>query len=239
VTGVNPRILGLGIFLFFFGRDGLATHRFETAHGCAEPTVNAADELAESEPAETSLKELMTRAQAGSREAFSELWGRLERFVHSRCLLVVRNSHDAQEVAQDVALSAWKYRDQCRHSVHGWIRAIAYQKSLTRIGARIPMRSLNVRTDKGVAPIDLIPDPGLNPEERALLGEMQKVANDAIENLSDEFGYRTVARLFYTEGLSLKEIAERHNRPIGTLTRQLSQIRERVAAPLAQFAEIH
>ncbi len=190
------------------------------------------------EPPESALDPLMVRAQQGDRKAFEELWARLQPAVLNRCFSVLKNWEDAQEIAQDVALVAWQKRRECHSNVLGWVRATAFRKSLNRYNREKHTKiSLNkpLTGDDGDSPLDLLTGYELKPEEKLLIEETRAEVRAAVVQLSDKFGIRTVAELFYFEGMTIKDIAEQVNRPIGTVKRQLYQVRKKLAQPL----EVH
>ena len=76
---------------------------------------------------------LVEEARRGGREAFAELVRRHERRVHGVVLRMAGNRSDADDLAQEVFLTAWKAIGSFRSgsSFYTWLYRIAVNTSLT------------------------------------------------------------------------------------------------------------
>ena len=72
-------------------------------------------------------KTLIFRARAGDEQAFADLVGRYHAFVYGVVIGIMKNSHDAEEVVQDVFVNAYcglpKLEDTTK--LKGWLAEIA------------------------------------------------------------------------------------------------------------------
>jgi RNA polymerase sigma factor (sigma-70 family) len=141
---------------------------------------------------------------------------------------LTRNDQDAEDVAQEACLRAFKYwrsfsgRD-CRswllkivrNTFYSWLRQRSTQPVLTDDG----------ETDDTA---DNIPDP-----ESALIQNADRdMLRAALEDLAVEF--REVIVLRELEGLSYKEIADIAGVPIGTVMSRLARARKRLQSYLTK-----
>jgi RNA polymerase sigma-70 factor (ECF subfamily) len=147
-----------------------------------------------------SPEELAARAQEGSAAAYGELVSRFQDRLY--CFLLRRTAceSDAEDVAQETFLRAWRriglYRPTSRFST--W---------LFTIGARLA--SSHRRTVARRASLRPPADPlqAADPGAGSLRNERRSRVWDVVERtLGDD--QRTIVWLRYSEGLSMKEIAE-------------------------------
>lgn len=174
------------------------------------------------------LEALLLRLARGDEEALEVLYRALAPRIYSLLLRILESREEAEEVLQDTFLKlcreAWRY-DPGRGDPTTFAYAIARNLALSRLRRR---RRLPPRAD-------LDPD---DPEgdREAALGfqegghEDRVVAKQALESLSPE-ERRLLEEAFYL-GLSHRELAQRHNLPLGTvkarIRRALLKLRERL-----------
>jgi RNA polymerase sigma-70 factor (ECF subfamily) len=166
---------------------------------------------------------LLSRAQAGEREAFCELARQHEVRLYRQAFGLCRNQHLAEDLAQETLLEAWKslarYNNACRFST--WLYSILlhrHQKSLRQ-------RSRVLRLDDCAPPASAA-DPA---ETAARSDEAEKLRAD-IEALPEDA--REVIRLRFFTGASLSEISIALGIPLGTaksrLHHALLRLREKI-----------
>lgn len=149
----------------------------------------------------------------GSREALSEcyrLWGPLVMGIASRSL---GSRQDAEDVTQQVFVSAWQSRGTLRPSesaLPAWLIGIARR----RVADEYARRARAARTSNAVAANRLDGSEGQGREavdrvvDRVLLRE-------AVDQLSEP--RRTVLHLAYVEDRTQEDIAKQLDLPLGTV----------------------
>jgi RNA polymerase sigma-70 factor (ECF subfamily) len=163
--------------------------------------------------------ELITRAQNGERNAFSELVR-----IHAQGVLNViyrmcGNMQIAEDAAQETFIQAWlhllSYRP--RTSLRNWLYRIAVNTATDML-----------RKEKRVLPTAVedfyLTDPGPGPE--ALFSQAEQAALVQKAVLSLPHASRAVLVLREYEGLSYHEIADALDIPVGTVMSRLNYSRK-------------
>jgi len=150
---------------------------------------------------------LVEEARRGGREAFAELVRRHERRVYALVFRMVRDQADADDLAQEVFLTAFKSiaSFQRGSAFYTWIYRIAVNRSLTFLKKR------RREKDRSEFREDLSVDgPGrdavFSPEARSALNELRGRISEAVDALPDHF--RASFVLVAGQGLSHAEAAE-------------------------------
>lgn len=176
----------------------------------------------------TATAALVERAQDGDRDAFGLLVEQFHRTVYAVCLGRLGNPSEAMELTQDVFLHIMKRLDQLREPERfaGWIRQVAVRMAINRATRRVPPSSVESEVLEGASvslgrndPLDHL----INRERSTRLWE----GLNRLKTLD-----RETLVAFYIQGLSLMEIAEQTDAPIGTIKRRLHTARKRLKAEL-------
>jgi RNA polymerase sigma-70 factor, ECF subfamily len=161
-------------------------------------------------PGEESDPSLVSRMARGDRSALSELYARHAPRLLALTVGILRDRTEAEDVLHDVFLEVWKnaatYAEE-RGTVSAWLSLRARSRAIDRRRSPRHARSVSLEAS-GQAPGV---DPGLDP---ARIGDHERLAR-ALSALSSE--EREVILLGYFEGLSSSEIAERIQKPLGTV----------------------
>ena len=180
--------------------------------------------MAEPELAEVSA-DLSQRLSAGSAEALAEIFARWSTLVHSIAYRALGDHHDAEDVTQQVFVSAWRGRDSLRpgpDALPGWLVGITRHRIADVGGPGVRARGATGgggppagpgggRNTQTVAA-------GLDPaeathEEGDLVGRL--FVAHALDSLGEPRG--TVLRLALIEDRPHDEIARRLDLPLGTV----------------------
>lgn len=169
---------------------------------------------------------LVLRAQQGDRVAFGQLVEQFQRTVYSVALARLGNASEAMELTQEVFLHVMGRLDQLREPERfaGWLRQVTVRMAINRATRRVPPSSIDDEVLDGVAVHRDEPLDELIARERARrlwegLNQLKVLDRD-------------VLIAFYIRSLSLIEIAEELDVPIGTIKRRLHTARKRLKVQL-------
>jgi RNA polymerase sigma-70 factor (ECF subfamily) len=163
--------------------------------------------------------ELVTRAQAGDRNAFSELVRIHARGVQNVVFRMCGDMHIAEDVSQETFIQAWLrlpfYRPGA--SMQNWLYRIA-------INTAIDMFRKEKHTHPHAVEDLNLADPEPGPETMAASSERAQMIQGAVLALPD--ASRAVLVLREYQGLSYQEIAEALDIPVGTVMSRLNYARK-------------
>ena len=166
---------------------------------------------------EIDVERCLTRAAEGDQRAFAELYDATAPRVFGLVLRILVDRSQAEEVAQEVFLEAWrnaKRFDATRGAAISWLLQIAHARAVDRVRASQAQRDRDARIgvrDTAV-PVDLV-------AEQAEVSLESARARRALAELSD--AHREAIELAYFGGLTQTEIAERLGAPLGTVKTRL------------------
>ena len=151
---------------------------------------------------------------AGDEEAIRTVYARYGRPVYSMGLRILGSAEAAQELTQDVFLTAWRKAarfDPARGRLSTWLMTIAHNLAVDRLrrehGVRKPTLVLT----------DEVPEIAGTDEEDAILE--RDAALRAIEVLTD--AERMLLGRAYFRGMTAREISEADGIPLGTVKTRL------------------
>lgn len=145
------------------------------------------------------------------------------------------NDQDAEDVAQEALMKAFRFHNGLRGDARPWLLAIVRNTAFTWLRRNRPRELLDL-ADDAVAEIE---DASPGPEQQ-LIGKRDTArVRASIERLRPE--YREVIVLRELEGLSYREIAEVAGVSMGTVMSRLSRARHRLADLLGALpdTEVH
>lgn len=150
----------------------------------------------------------------GDPDAVRALYARFGRPVYSLGLRLLGTRESAEELTQDVFLTAWRKAarfDASRGRLSTWLMTIAHNLAVDRL-----RRETGV-TRPTLVLVDEVPDaPGVDEEGLVL---ERDAAVRALSSLSDA-ERRLLARAYF-RGLTAREIAEADGIPLGTVKTRL------------------
>ncbi len=183
---------------------------------------------------------LVRRAQAGERAAYDLLVLKYQHKVVKLVMRYTRNPADAEDVAQDSFIKAYRALPQFRgdSAFYTWLYRIAINTAKNALAARDRnpvMAQIELQdSDDGPDLVNRLKDPD-TPEGLALTEEIRGTVNAAIDALPEDL--RTAIVLRELEGLSYEEIAAAMDCPVGTVRSRIFRAREAIDRRLREVFE--
>jgi RNA polymerase sigma-70 factor, ECF subfamily len=187
------------------------------------------------EPAQSSMMQraddldLIHRLKAGDDDAMRDLYARYGQRLYVYALRLMNDPAAAEDVTQNALITAWRtvgsFRGEGR--LIAWLLGIVHHTAMKSI--RDVPTVLDPSTEENV------PDRQPSPQEQAEGREMKRWVRDGLASLSLE--HRTVLELVFYQGLSLNEVAEVLDCPLGTVKSRLSYARQHLRGVLTRMEE--
>jgi RNA polymerase sigma-70 factor (ECF subfamily) len=155
----------------------------------------------------------------------SESWDWDE--VHRLCLRFAfryaKNRAEAEDIAQDATLRAWRKRDSLRNSEarKSWLGTIVRNEALREFARKRP------------APSDTIEVAYGSDDERVLATVERADLHAALDRLNQRD--RQLVRLRYDEDMTQEAIAHRLGIPLGTVKVRLHRVRAKLRREIGTF----
>jgi RNA polymerase sigma-70 factor (ECF subfamily) len=170
---------------------------------------------------EVSDAQLIERVRANDLSALGGLFDRYYTQVYRAAVAITQDSAVAEDIAQDCFLKVHRYANRIDTNLPlaPWLYRVTVNLSYTWVSRQKKRRvSLEAVVDRLISPI------WSSPDHVAEHAEIQSQVRDAIRELN--FNQRVVVVLHYMSGLSLEEIAEIIDCPVGTVKSRLYYARE-------------
>lgn len=171
------------------------------------------------------LERLLARVATGDRAAFQALYAATSAKLFGIVLRIVRDRALAEDVVQNAFVKVWRNAaayDAANGRPVTWMAAIARNSAIDLVRQR--RVDLDRHEDGAYAAAAELPDLGaaaVHPADREAL-------RDCLGRLEDE--QRSCVLLAYQDGYSREELADRFDRPVGTiktwLHRSLQRLKE-------------
>jgi RNA polymerase sigma-70 factor, ECF subfamily len=156
------------------------------------------------------LNDLIGRVANGDRIAFRQIYGSAGPRLFAICLRLMRRREEAEEILQEAFVRIWERShqfDPAKGQASAWLATLTRHCALDRL--RKPGRDTVEFDEAVISEIDahvaaLQSGEGQALDLRRCLGAMRK-------------DYRDAVVLAYVNGMTHEELAERLNKPIGTI----------------------
>jgi RNA polymerase sigma-70 factor (ECF subfamily) len=184
-------------------------------------------------------QELILRLQRGDKRAFDLLVLKYQQKVINLVSRYVRDSSEAQDVAQEAFIKAYRALPRFRgdSAFYTWLYRIAINTAKNHIvsqSRRPPSNGVETEVaeqlDAGVRLQE-----HATPENFLLEDEIALTVRKAIDELPDDL--RTAITLRELEGLSYEEIANTMSCPVGTVRSRIFRAREAIDTKLKPLLE--
>jgi len=191
-------------------------------------------------PADTSDLSLVRRVQRGDKGAFDALVLKYQHKVVKLVMRYVRNPAEAEDVAQEAFIKAYRALPQFRgeSAFYTWLYRIAINTAKNAVVSRdrspVEFDLDSQNTDEAYDMQGRLKD-SETPEGLVLTDEIRSTVNSAIDALPEDL--RTAIVLRELEGLSYEEIAAAMGCPVGTVRSRIFRAREAIDRRLREVFE--
>jgi len=203
------------------------------------PKPPAALAPAESRAADLSLVKRLADGDAAAWRAFVE---RYQRLILTRVLVAAREvnqpltASDAEDLTAEVVAAmvaggfAMMRRFEGRSALSTWLCVVTRRMVLRRLSAR---RRDPARMSSGAASLDALASPTREGPLATLIGgeDLDRLAA-GINQLGER--QQQIARLFYWDGCSYREISQQLDMPVNSIGPTLARIQQRLRAALGE-----
>ncbi|MBE4909693.1 RNA polymerase sigma factor SigW [Bacillus luteolus] len=177
---------------------------------------------------ETIVKNRIKQIKNGDQNAFAEIVELYKDKVFQLCYRMLGNRHEAEDIAQEAFLRAYVniHSYDTKRKFSTWLYRIATNLSIDRIRKKKPDYYLDaeVAGAEGLTMYSQVAADVSLPEDEVESLELQETIQKEILKLPDK--YRSVIVLKYIDELSLKEISEILDLPVGTVKTRIHRGRE-------------
>jgi len=171
----------------------------------------------------------------GETAAFATLVNRHKDLVFTIAMNITRNREDAEEVAQDVFLNAFRKLNSFRKesSFQTWLYRIAYNESISKVRKR---KIITMELDEEI--MEIIPDENL-VEDIVGLDENQqkKVVAKILDKLPETD--RVLVTLFYLENQPVTEISQVTGLGESNVKVRLHRVRKKIYQELQMILKMN
>nr|MDH3092072.1 RNA polymerase sigma factor SigW [Bacillus velezensis]MDH3097995.1 RNA polymerase sigma factor SigW [Bacillus velezensis]WGE00532.1 RNA polymerase sigma factor SigW [Bacillus velezensis] len=177
---------------------------------------------------ENLIKKRIKQVKKGDQNAFAEIVDLYKDKIYQLCYRMLGNVHEAEDIAQEAFIRAYVNIDSfdINRKFSTWLYRIATNLTIDRIRKKKPDYYLDaeVAGAEGLTMYSQIAADGVLPEDAVLSLELSDTIQKKILKAPDK--YRTVIVLKYIDELSLIEIGEILNIPVGTVKTRIHRGRE-------------
>ena len=165
------------------------------------------------------------RVRKGDDDAFRALYERYSGAVLGLAQSVVRDRAAAEDITHDVFLGFWRNPhgfEPSRGQFVAWLLRVTRNRSIDVLRKRRDVPFGNYRPSQEgdeMDPTHWLADTEPGPEAQAIVRTLGDDVRDALRTLPAD--HRQLLELAYFGGLTQREIAERLNRPLGTVKTQM------------------
>ena len=170
--------------------------------------------MAESRNDET----LASRLAAGDETALHELYAEYGTRLFAYALRLTNDQAKAEDVVQDVLVTVWRTADRYR----GEGRFIAWLLGIVHHTAMNAIRHTSISISEEME--NTLPSTSAPPEKQAQRNQQSEWVRQGLQSLDPE--HRAVLELVFYQGLSLEEISQVCQIPLGTVKSRLSYARQ-------------
>ncbi|UOQ87508.1 RNA polymerase sigma factor SigW [Gracilibacillus salinarum] len=177
---------------------------------------------------EEKIKQNIKLVKKGDQSAFEDIVAFYQNKVYAICFRMIGNKHEAEDIAQEAFIRAYlniqSYDENRKFST--WLYRIATNLTIDRIRKKKPDFYLDaeIKGTDGLNMYAQLPAEDPLPDQEVESLEMQSYIQNEIMQLPAK--YRSIIALRFIDELSLKEISEILEIPVGTVKTRIHRGRE-------------
>lgn len=168
---------------------------------------------------------LVEQALSGNQDAWNSLYQMTYQKIYYTCICLVKKEQDALDMVQEAYTSAWEHLGELkdRQQFEAWLIRIAVNKckNLLKKTNRFYLNDTDAMEDCEEENENFL------PESYAAQQEKRQLVFHIMSNVLSETLYRTVI-LFYFDEMTIQEIAELMECPVGTVKYRLNAARRKI-----------
>ena len=174
------------------------------------------------------IRKRIKQVLKGDQNAFGEIVELYKDKVFQICFRMVGNAHEAEDLAQEAFVRAYtninSFNQNLKFST--WLYRIATNLCIDRLRKKKPDYYLDaeIAGTEGLTMYSQVPSKTVLPEDEVVNLEIQQQIQQEISKLPEK--YRSVIVLKYIEELSLNEISNILEIPLGTVKTRIHRGRE-------------
>lgn len=173
--------------------------------------------------------DLIRRMQAGDDDAVRDLYAQYGQRLYAYALRLTNDPATAEDVTQNTLVTAWQTARNFRAEgrLIAWLLGIVHHTAMKAIRNRT-----NYLNDVAE---EIIREDQPSPEEQAQVKDERRWVRQGMQSLSPE--HRAVLELIFYQELTLNEVAQVLDVPLGTVKSRLSYARTHLRGVLARTEE--
>ena len=173
---------------------------------------------------------LIRRLQDGNLAALGELYELFKDVVYRTALAITHDRHAAEDILQECFVRLYQYAGSidAERPLKPWLYRVVVNLSYDWFSRKPPLQPLDDVLEWLSGLPNVLPSPDHKAEER----ELHKMVRDVIAELP--MSHQAVVVLYYLENLSIEEVSEVVDLPVGTVKSRLYHARKRLRDALAQ-----
>ena len=172
--------------------------------------------------------DLIRRMAAEDENAMREIYAAYGQRLFAYALRLTNDHAAAEDVTQETLVVAWRTAEKFRGEgrIITWLLGIVHHAA---------MKTLRHRTESLETIEEIVSEKNASPEEQAQAEEVKRWIRKGLQDLSTE--HRAVLELVFYQGLTLNEVAEVCQCPLGTVKSRLNYARQHLRGVLSRNEE--
>ena len=185
---------------------------------------------------EADEKVLVSKSKQGDKAAFEELVKKFSRYVYTTAFFILRDTHEAEDVSQEVFVKVYLSIKGFRglSSFKTWIRKLTVNTCIDKLRLRSKTKDRKVSLDKMTEEYEVVFTKfSQNLEKNFFNKETVKEVLKNIVNLDEN--YRIPLILRDLQDYSYREISELIGKPIGTVKTNIHRARKMIKEKIKTY----